>query len=125
MSQKLGIAKILATNIKTHRKRLGLNQLELAEKVGVSEPTVKAWELEKRWPGIENIVSLSKVFECTEAALFFPPDFKPDIASALVDFSRLLAGANPMQVRHALEILSIGQQVEEQPSSRKSRKVSS
>ena len=125
MSQKLGIAKILATNIKTHRKRLGLNQLELAEKVGVSEPTVKAWELEKRWPGIENIETLSKVFDCSEAALFFPPDFKPDVSQALLEFARLLAGAQPLQVRHALEILSIGQQDEAPPVSRKSRKASS
>jgi len=84
MSQRSEIARILADNIKTHRKRLGLNQLEMAERVGVSEPTITAWESGKRWPGTDNIHAMAKEFDIPEAALFANPraDLQ-DIVAAL------------------------------------------
>jgi len=74
MRQSVGIAKILAGNIKRLRKDAAISQELLAEKIGASWPTITAWENENRWPGLEHIAALSKFFKVTESALFADPD---------------------------------------------------
>ena len=44
------------------RKKEGLSQEELAEKVGVSRQTISKWEMGQSTPEMEKLVNLSKLF---------------------------------------------------------------
>ena len=45
------------------RKKKGLSQEELAEKVGVSRQTISKWEMNQSSPEMEKLVTLSKIFD--------------------------------------------------------------
>ena len=47
------------------RKKAGLSQDALAERIGVSRQAVSKWELGTAQPDLDNIVSLAKVFDVT------------------------------------------------------------
>lgn len=51
------------------RKRIGLSQEELAEKVGVSRQTISKWELNETCPDLKRAKELSKIFEVTLSEL--------------------------------------------------------
>lgn len=53
---------ILRQKLKYLRKRMGLSQLELAEKLQVSRQAVSGWEAGSSNPSIENMKSLSKLY---------------------------------------------------------------
>ena len=65
MSIKKGlIMKILvAQRIKELMKEQGLNQVQLAQKVGVKQNTISAWLLEKKEPCITSLWLLADYFE--------------------------------------------------------------
>jgi transcriptional regulator with XRE-family HTH domain len=48
--------------IRSNRKRLGLSQAELGERVGVSQVTVSNWERGKTAPGPVDVAALEKLF---------------------------------------------------------------
>lgn len=52
-------------NIASERVRLGMTQEELAEKIGVSESTLRAWEKGEREPNVSSLRFLSGVFGCS------------------------------------------------------------
>lgn len=55
---------LIASRIKSERKRAGLTQIELAGKLGVSEKSVKNFE--KNGPDkISDLVAMSKLFRCS------------------------------------------------------------
>ena len=45
------------------RKKEGLSQEELAEKVGVSRQTISKWEMSQSSPEMEKLINLSKIFD--------------------------------------------------------------
>ena len=51
----------LGERIKNYRQRAGLSQEQLAEKINVSRQAVTKWENDSGMPGIDNLISLSKV----------------------------------------------------------------
>lgn len=51
--------------IKALRKRAGLTQIELAEKLSISEQTVKRWEWGERIPRADDLNRLAAVFGIT------------------------------------------------------------
>ena len=51
--------------LKKLRKENGMNQAELAEKIGVKQNTVSGWEKGVRHPGIQMLLKLASVFGCT------------------------------------------------------------
>lgn len=55
----------LGEKILNYRKKLGLSQEELGEKVGVSRQTVSKWEIGQTIPELEKIILLSKEFGIT------------------------------------------------------------
>ncbi len=55
----------LGEKILTYRKKLGLSQEQLGEKVGVSRQTVSKWEIGQTIPELEKMILLAKTFETT------------------------------------------------------------
>lgn len=52
----------LSKNLTELRKKAGLSQEELAEKISVSRQAVSKWERGEAYPDIENLVALSRLF---------------------------------------------------------------
>ncbi len=52
-------------NIASERKRIGLTQSQLAEKIGVVESTVRAWENGVHEPNTTSLRLMSKLFCCS------------------------------------------------------------
>lgn len=55
----------LGEKILNCRKKLGLSQEQLGEKVGVSRQTVSKWEIGQTIPELEKMILLAKTFETT------------------------------------------------------------
>ena len=51
-----------AEKLKSIRKQMGISQELLAEKIGVSRQAVTKWETDAGIPDIENILSISNLF---------------------------------------------------------------
>ena len=56
------VNSIFAERVRQLRKRFGLTQEALAEKIGVSQWTVSSWEVEKAEASFENLNKLSQFF---------------------------------------------------------------
>ena len=52
----------IGNNIVNLRKKSGLSQEELAEKVGVARQTISKWELGETSPDLKQAKELSKIF---------------------------------------------------------------
>lgn len=52
-------------NICSERHRLGLTQLEMADRIGVSVNAVSAWENGSFEPNINSLKKLSQLFSCS------------------------------------------------------------
>ncbi len=52
-----------AEKLKSIRKKAGLSQEQLAEKLGVSRQAVTKWETETGIPDIENMMAISALFD--------------------------------------------------------------
>lgn len=61
---------ILASNILNYRKRNGLSQEELANKLGVTFQAVSKWENAKAAPDITFLPIMADIFECSIDNLF-------------------------------------------------------
>ena len=55
----------IADRIKILRKRSGISQEELADKMGVSRQAISKWESGQSFPDIDKIVLLSEYFDVT------------------------------------------------------------
>ena len=54
--------KNYGTEIKNHRETLGISQLELAKKTGISHQNISRWESGKALPNIDFCVKLADFF---------------------------------------------------------------
>ena len=61
---------VLASNILKYRKKCGLTQEELAEKLGVSFQAVSKWETAKSAPDIIFLPMMADIFGCFIDELF-------------------------------------------------------
>ena len=52
-------------NIKKAREKAGLTQQDLADKLGVCQPTVAMWETQKSLPRTDKLPALAKILGCT------------------------------------------------------------
>lgn len=64
---------MIETTIRTHRRRQGLTQKELAEKTGLSVLTIFRYESGEREPRASDIQKLCEVFGCSETELLNGP----------------------------------------------------
>ena len=55
----------IANRLLQYRKRMGLSQEELAEKIGVSRQAVSKWERAEAAPDTDNLIELSKIYGVT------------------------------------------------------------
>ena len=62
----------ISTTIQTNRQRLGLSQIDLADELGVTQPSISSWERGKQMPDMRNIVKLEQLFELTPGTLLIP-----------------------------------------------------
>jgi len=53
----------LAEQLKLQRKKSGLSQMHVAEKLNISRQSISKWENGRGYPDIDNLVLLSKVYE--------------------------------------------------------------
>lgn len=60
---------IVSDNIKRLRIKADMEQLELAEKLGVSNKTVSSWECGRTEPRMEMIEKICNVLHCTKSDL--------------------------------------------------------
>ncbi len=64
--------------LKKLRKKAGFSQEKLAEKLGVSRQAVTKWETENGIPDIENIISISKLFDISIDELLLDKEIKKE-----------------------------------------------
>lgn len=53
------------------RKSKNLSQQELAEKIFVSDKAISSWENDRTEPGLEMIIKLSEIFDCSASYLIY------------------------------------------------------
>ena len=87
---------VLAANILKYRKKNGLSQEELANKLGVTFQAVSKWELAKSAPDISFLPTMADVFECSIDDLFsYMPKCKREDFNILPGDSVPTNSANP------------------------------
>ena len=75
---------VLAANILKYRKKSGLSQEELANKLGVTFQAVSKWENTKAAPDVTFLPCMAEVFECSIDDLFsYLPKIKREDLSVL------------------------------------------
>lgn len=76
----------LGMMISTLRKEKGMTQLELAEKMGVTDKAVSKWERDLSFPDINSILKLAEIFEVSVDELMqIKTDTKENIGKNKVD----------------------------------------
>ena len=68
----------LGANIAAYRKRAGLTQLGLAEKLNYSDKAVSKWERGESMPDVLTLVQLADLFDITVNDLLVDPDALPE-----------------------------------------------
>ena len=61
------------------RKRAGLTQIALAERLGVSQSAISSWELVTREPYISMLKKLANFFQCTIDEILNDPEEDPAV----------------------------------------------
>lgn len=84
--------------IRAARKAKGLNQGELADKLGVSLDTISRWETEKRQPRSDDLTNLSQVLNVSIAYLMGIWDTMEPLGTEDIQILKL-----PEELKHKLE----------------------
>lgn len=77
--------RVIAENISEYRKKAGLTQSELAEKINYSDKSVSKWERAEGIPDIVTLVRLSEIFDVTVNELIYPVGDKDREAAVRAD----------------------------------------
>lgn len=62
----------ITANIRKFRKKAGMSQNDLAQKLNVTRQTVSSWENGKTYPDLDMVVRLSEVLETDPNHLLYP-----------------------------------------------------
>ena len=107
------------------RKEKGMTQLELAEKMGVTDKAVSKWERDSSFPDVSSIPKLAEIFEVSVDDLMqvktktkeTPPDNKINeiiplalngVALAMGIAVVVLLFLNEIEINSAIRMLAIG-----------------
>ena len=72
------LKKQIGANIVSYRKRSGLTQAMLAEKLNYSDKAVSKWERGESAPDVQTLVQLAELFSVTVNDLLIDPDALPE-----------------------------------------------
>ena len=72
------LKKQIGANLAAYRKRQGLTQAELAEKLNYSDKAVSKWERGDSIPDVLTLMQLAELFDITVNELVADPDVLPD-----------------------------------------------
>lgn len=73
----------LGTRIMNLRKKKRLSQQKLANKLFVTDKTISSWEKNRTEPGLEMIIKLSEVLDCSASYLIYGDVNKNDIETEI------------------------------------------
>jgi len=79
------LKSVLGTNIVTYRKRQGLTQAGLAEKLNYSDKAVSKWERGESMPDVLTLVQLAELFSISVNDLLTDPNRLPENTGAVVE----------------------------------------
>jgi len=79
------VRKILSSNIKLFRKRKGLSQAKLAERMEISTNYLSDIETCRGWVSPLSLANLANALEIEVFELFKPPKSKPADVTAIMD----------------------------------------
>ncbi len=82
MDEKQDLVRILASNIAACRKKAGMTQAELAEKLGYSDKTVSKWERAEGLPDVLCLKRLAETFGVSTDALLSMAGEEPKSSAA-------------------------------------------
>ena len=77
------LKKQIGANIAAYRKRSGLTQAGLAEKLNYSDKAVSKWERGESAPDVQTLVQLAELYEITVNDLLVDPDALPEETGAV------------------------------------------
>ena len=77
------LKKQVGANIISYRKRLGMTQARLAEKLNYSDKAVSKWERGESAPDLQTLVQLAELFDVTVNDLLVDPDALPENTGAV------------------------------------------
>ena len=92
-TKKLDLRKILAANIKEHRRILEISQEKLAEMAGLSWQTVNSIECQRTWVSDNTLEALAAVFKIESFKLLMPPEIRAALSLNSTEALRKLAEA--------------------------------
>lgn len=72
------LKKQIGANIASYRKRLGLTQAGLAEKLNYSDKAVSKWERGESAPDVQTLVQLAELYDVTVNDLLVDPNALPE-----------------------------------------------
>ena len=65
------------------RKKKNITQLELANKLFVTDKTISSWESDRTEPSLEMLVKLSEILDCSMGYLIYGDNYKNDIETEI------------------------------------------
>lgn len=77
------LKKRIGANIVAYRKRQGLTQAGLAEKLNYSDKAVSKWERGESIPDVLTLIQIAELFDATVNELVADPDALPETTSAV------------------------------------------
>ena len=87
-----------AEKLKSIRKQMGISQELLAEKIGVSRQAVTKWETDAGIPDIENILSISNLFNISIDELLSNEIAAPNTSEYLFESIPRRKNTNPSSI---------------------------
>ena len=76
------LKKQIGANIASSRKRFGMTQVGLAEKLNYSDKAISKWERGESAPDVQTLVQLAELFEVTVNDLLVDPNELPEATGA-------------------------------------------
>jgi len=76
------LKKQIGANIASYRKRFGMTQVGLAEKLNYSDKAISKWERGESAPDVQTLVQLAELFEVTVNDLLVDPNELPRATGA-------------------------------------------
>lgn len=92
MEDRQPLNLIIAANIAANRRRMGMTQLELAEKIDYSDKSVSKWERGEAAPDLHTLVRLAEIFGVTVNDLVYAGPIAASAGNAEKEKARPNAG---------------------------------